>query len=173
MDPLVSEAELATYLGRSVGEEAATLAVATASGIVRDYCRWCISSEETTFVVDGSGTSLLGLPTLRLVEVAEVRIDGVVIDPSEYSWSERGQLSRVAGWPARFRCVEADVTHGWSPTPDSVRAVVLALASSRSVNPEGLRSKTVGAVSKSYVVEAMRGDLSDLQMSLISGYRLP
>jgi hypothetical protein len=174
MDPLVTVGELETYLQRTVDADAGELAVANASGIVRDFCRWPIApTEDATWTLDGRGTAWLNLPTLYLTDVAEVRVDGEVIDPGTYSWAQRGQLYRAEGWPARLRCVEADVSHGYETTPTSVRAVVLTLAARSMVNPEGLRSKTVGGVSKSFVFETMRGDLSELQLGQIGGYRLP
>lgn len=179
MDPLVSPDELRTYLQRDLDEDVAALAVASASGIVRDFCRWPISTEEVTFTLDGSGTTMLNLPTLRLVSVDAVRIDGTEIAAAVptvsdgYTWSERGQVYLAAGWPARLRCIEVDCVHGYDSTPDTVRAVVLVLAVRAATNPEGLRSKTIGGISKSFVFETMRGDLSELQMAQIGGYRLP
>jgi hypothetical protein len=182
VDPLVSVEEFNTYLQRTVDPDVGAMAVANASGIVRDFCRWNISAEQTTFVCDGSGTTILNLPTLHLFGVDEVRVDGVVLTPpnddntvGDYQWSANGQLVRTDGnvWPARFRCAQADVGHGYDTTPDAVRAVVLVLAARVATNPEGLRSKTVGAVSRSFVFETMRGDLSELQIAQISAYRLP
>lgn len=172
MEPLVTVAELETHLQRDIDPEVAALAVASASGIVRDFCRWIVApAEEATFVLDGSGRTLQGLPTLYLTAVSEVRVDGHPIN--DFTWSRRGQLHRDAGWPDRLRSVEVDCTHGYPTTPDTVRAVVLVLATRPATNPEGLRSKTVGAVARSFIFETMRGDLSELQMAQIGGYRLP
>jgi len=172
VDPLVTAAELGLYLQRTVDPDAAALAVASASGMIRDICGWSISAETVTLVLDGSGTTILNLPTLRLVAVFEVRLWGVALDPSEYSWTERGQLYRAAGWPADFRAVAADVQHGYEQTPDTVRAVALSLAGATTTNPGGtLVSKTVGAVTHAY--RDAPAVLTELQEFQLSGYRLP
>lgn len=180
MEPLITTAELGLYLQRTVDPDAAALAVANASGLVRDYCGWSISAETVTLTLDGSGTVLLDLPTLQLNGVTAVRLNGIALESPEdgwptaeqYTWSTRGQLYRAAGWPAGFRNVEADVVHGHDPTPDAVRAVVLGLAGAAAFNPGGaLVSKTVGAVTHTY--RDAPGVLTDLQAFQLSGYRLP
>jgi hypothetical protein len=174
MQLLVAAEEFAGYLQRDLDRYTAETALAAASGLVRHYCRWPISAESTTFVQDGNGAQLLSLPTLRLNAVTAVRVGGVLLDPGQYEWSRGGQLYRNgAYWPARFRSVEADVEHGYAEVPDEVRAVVLALTTRYYVNPDGLRSKSVGAVSRTFGDAAAAGDLTRLEMSLIAGYRLP
>lgn len=181
MDPLISAEELALYLGRTdLIPDVLALAVASASGIVRDWAGWSITRETTTFVVDGSTTSLLSLPTLHLNGVTEVRVAGEVLNPSatgwtsaeQYTWSARGQLFRACGWPCGFRSVEADVDHGYDIAPDAVRAVVFALAAAPAFTPGGsvLLSKTVGAVTHTY--RDTPSTLTDLQAFQLSGYRL-
>ncbi len=174
MEPLASVEELRTHLQSDIGEEIAALALAGASGFVRDYCRWHVAPVEAdvTFTLDGNGRAVLTLPTLRLGAVDEVRVGGVVV--TDYTASRRGQLYRSAGWYAGWNGIEVDVAeHGYDSTPEGVRAVVLTLASRAVVNPEGLRSRTVGAVSKSFVYETMRGDLTELQAAQLAAYRLP
>lgn len=184
MEPLVSAEEFAGHLQRDLDRFSAEQALAGASGFARDYCRWGILEEETTWTLDGTGTSLLSLPTLYLTDVAEVRIDGTVIAApaagaapasDQYTWSEKGLLARAAGWPKRYRCIEVDVVHGYplAQVPEAIKAVVMVIAARSMVNPEGLRSKTVGAVSKSYIFETMRGDLTELQIAQLGRYRLP
>jgi hypothetical protein len=181
MDTLATVAELQKALQRTVDPEAGTLALRLASGIVRDYVGWSLSEETTTFVFDGSGHVLQSLPTLHLTAVAEVRLDGVPLvhaasnwpRAAEYTWSQRGQLYRPLGWPARFRVGEADVTHGYPPgqLPDAVLAVVLGLAGGVVSNPGNtLRSKTVGSVTHTY--RDAPAEMTPLQALQLSGYRL-
>lgn len=185
MDPLATLAELNQAAQRVVDPTAGMLALASASGLVRDYVGWSISEETVTFVVDGSTTTLLGLPTLRLTAVSEVRVKdgsvgGLVLTESDtgwtggdtYTWSQRGHLYRACGWPCGFRTVEADVTHGYAVIPDAVRAVVLGLAGADVFSPAGsvLQSKTVGGVSHTY--RESPGELTSLQTFQLSGYRL-
>lgn len=179
MEPLATLGQLERSLQRTVDPEAGAQALAFASGLVRDYCGWTISAEQTTFIVDGSGTTLLSLPTLRLNNVEEVRLQGEVLaasltgwpGTSEYTWSTRGQLYRASGWPQLFRAVEADVSHGYEPVPEAVQAVVLGVAGGSLFNPGGsLVSKTVGAVTHTY--RDAPGALTELQAFQLSGYRL-
>jgi hypothetical protein len=181
VEPLATVADLEKSVQRSVDPEAGRLALESASGLVRDYCGWAISRTTETFTVDGSGTTLLSLPTLHLVDVSAVRMGGAELaasptgwtGPEEYSWSARGQLYRAYGWPDIFRHIEADVTHGYDVIPDAVRAVVLGLAGATAFNPGGsvLASKTVGAVTHTF--RDAPGELTSLQVFQLSGYRLP
>lgn len=182
MEPLVSTAELGRYMQRTLPEEAAALAVASASGVVRAYCKWSISAETTTFILDGTGTIFLSLPTLELTAVEEVRAAGEVLTPAtswppgstEYTWSRIGMLRRGLGWPAGFRTVEVDCTHGFDTTPDAVRAVALPLAAATVFNPGGaLASKTVGAVTHVYRDAGQTPELPAGLAFQLSDYRLP
>lgn len=172
MEPLATPAELTTYLqGPTIADGLATLALAGASGMVRDYCGWHIAPVvEETFVVDGTGGDVLTLPTLRLVSVAEIRIDDVPYH--DFVAFPRGQIYRCGAWPRRVGVVAADVTHGLDETPDSVRAVVLALAGRIISNPSGgsIRTLTVGGVSQTF--EAVRDDMTELQAAQLAQVRL-
>lgn len=173
MDPLILPAELSVYLRRSVEPAAAAQAVSTASGLIRDYCGWPISYQAETFIVDGSETNILNLPTMHLVAVDAVRIHG--IDVQDFEWSARGTLYRAWGWPPEFRGVQVDCTHGYQQIPDAVRVVAFGLAAAYVLNPGGvLASKTVGAVTHTYRRESQPGGpLTELQAFQLSGYRLP
>jgi hypothetical protein len=164
--PLATEAELEAHLRRTLDPASAALALAGGSGAVRDYCRWGISRADETLVVDGTGGGYLLLPTLHLVSVAEVRVDGTVLTAGDYTWSASGQLYRPAGWPRILRGVEVDCVHGYEPVPDTPRLVALEHAARIYDNPQRVASKSVGGVSESY-------DLSELEMGQLDAYRLP
>jgi hypothetical protein len=173
VDALVPDDDLAAYLQRDLDRITAELALQAASGVVRDYCRWQISEETATFVVNGSGSTLLRLPTLRLTDVTEIRVDDEIIDAAEYRWTEGGLIERPAyGCPRKFRCVQVDATHGWAIIPDAVRAVVLTLASRYYVNPENLLSKTVGSITRTFSA-SKGGDMDQMEFALLAGFRLP
>lgn len=178
--PLVVAEDLAAYLQRDLDRSSAELAIDGAVGAAQTYCRWSLGAEATTFTLDGTGSTVLSLPTLRLVTVDAVRLDGVALESCpagggstvQYGWSAVGQLFRAAGWPKRPRCVEADVVHGYDPLPRSVRLVVLAVAGRLMNNFDGVTSKAVGAVSRGYD-SGRPAELSELEEHLLSGYRLP
>lgn len=165
--PIVSAEDLASYLQRSdLDRSTADLAVAGASGTVRDYCGWAITLAEETLTVDGSGGRILLLPTLQLTAVPEVRVDGVVLAVGEFTWSVSGRLYRDVGWPRRYRAVEVDCTHGHDPAPDAVRVVALEVAARAYSNPERLSTKGVGNTSAGY-------DFRPVDMARLDPYRLP
>lgn len=175
MDPLASAGELETHLRRTVDPTQAEQALALASGAVRAFCGWDIARESTTLTAEGSGTVVVSLPTLHLVAVSEVRVNGVAldIDPIQWAWTSRGQLLRAGGWP-RYAQIEVDCTHGFDPIPDLIKLVVLEHAARADSNPEGLIAATVGQVSRTWA----RGDaaasrrLSELDQRLLSRYAI-
>lgn len=180
MDALVTPEQLAAYLQRDLDRASAELAIAGASGAARSYCQWAIApSVEETWTLDGSGTPVLSLPTLRLTAVSAVAIDGTPVDPttgaagliSQYAWSANGQLYRAEGWPARFACVQVTAVHAYDTAPDEVALVVLAVAGRALNNPEGLQHKQVGQVSRSWE-KGRPAELSDLECRLLDRYRL-
>lgn len=165
MDPLVTAGELQTYLQRPVDPIVGDLAVAGASGAVRAYCGWDISLTADTITVDGSATGMLNLPTLLLLDVTEIRLDGVVVDPTSYQWTRRGQVFSTTVWPA-FSRIDVDCTSGYDPVPDVVRIVALSKAALYYVNPDNVKVAQAGSVSRTFF------DLTALDMSLLDGFRL-
>ncbi|MDP8971144.1 MAG: hypothetical protein M3N52_11760 [Actinomycetota bacterium] len=167
MAPLVTPTDLAAYLQRDVDLATATLAVEGASGAVRDLCGWPISQQvAVTLHATGNGSLVLGLPTLLLTAVTAVRVDGTLVDPSEYVWVRRGQVRRANGWPAWTR-VEVDCTHGYDPVPDVVRLITLSLAARDYGNPEAVESTVVGSVERKFFAP------TPLDERLLEPYRLP
>lgn len=171
MAALITVADLTTHLQRPVDAAAGALAVAGASGAVRARCGWNISQETTTFLVDGSGSTVLNLPTLLLEAVTSVTMDSDLVAPAVspydegYRWTVRGQLHRHAGWPSFSRILVA-ATHGYAVVPDVVRLVALTLAARTLSNPERLKTAAVGSISRTF-------DLSDLDVRLLDPYRIP
>jgi hypothetical protein len=168
VDPLITVDDLKTYLQADVPAEAAELAAATASGVVRGYCGWHIAPQETTtFIVDGNGTAILTLPTLRLTAVDKVRVNDEVWDAESYRWQARGQLLHIPRWPAGMANIEVDATHGYTDTPDAIRAVALAIAAGTVDNPTGRSVIQVGLVRSEYDAK-----LSQLQYAQLAGFVL-
>lgn len=184
MDTLATVGELENHLQRDVDQGYAEQALALASGAARAYCGWDLARETATLRVDGNGTSILSLPTLNLIDVHEIRINGVAVDMQYVHWSPRGQIfwwrgdpptstRWRGGWP-EFGVIEADVDHGYDPIPDLIKLVVLDLAACRQSNPEGLASATVGQVSKSWSTGGGSSEygLSELHAVLLDRYRI-
>ncbi len=134
MAALATAADLAGYLGHAVytadsAEEArAVLLLDLASGLVRSEAGQQISLvEDDEVTLDGSGTALLLLPELPVVEVTEVTVDDVETD--DWTLGVHGVLTRPSGavWPLGSGNVVVAYDHGQA-VPDEVRAVVLAVA---------------------------------------------
>lgn len=178
MDPLANVGELETHLQRDLDDQAgANFALSLASGAVRAYCGWDLAREETTFHVDGSGTQVLTLPTLHLLDVTEIRASGNVLDVTGtddlIKWSRKGQIYRAGGWHWSAN-LEVDVIHGYDPIPDLLKLVTLDLAAKNLNNPEGLISATVGQVSKTWATSGGNagGSMSTLHERLLDRYSL-
>jgi hypothetical protein len=173
VEALATVDDLAAYLRQPGGaagldQAAADLALASASGAVRDYCGWNISVATETLTGDGDGSRLVSLPTLCLRGVTEVRVlTWRTIDPGTFTWSRGGQLICISGvFPPGLRNVEADVTHGYDETPDGVKLAVLIRAARQYTNPLALTSRNVGGVAEVYAV-------TDYEAAQLGPYRLP
>ena len=178
MAALIDPADLSTYLGYEVDSDRATLAAELASGLIRAWCRWEISSETVTFICDGPGSKLLSLPTLALNAVAEVRVDSVALDVSDYQWSARGQLIRNdCCWPSTMRSIAVDATHGYDVIPDAVKAVALALGSRATANPEQYNSVATGTAIRSWqpaaASDVAASSFTGVELSILGPWRLP
>lgn len=178
MVPLATTGELATHLQRSIDPDDAELALMLASGAVRAYCGWDLARETTTLVAYGSGTPVLSLPTLSLLDLTAVRVDGADldltltgVDVGRVVWSRKGQLFRGIGWP-RHVPIEADATHGYDPIPDVVKLVCLERAARVLANPEQLVSATVSSVTKTWATSNTSFALSSLDERLLDRFRL-
>lgn len=152
-----------------------SLDVQSASGAIRDLCGWHIAPVRTqTFVVDEPlGRPDVFLPTLRLVEITAVQVDGVDLTVDELAaldWSSQGYLSRGLGWrwPTRRRSVEITVRHGYARTPPNVAQVCMALAGRMASTPAGLARRQVGQRSEEY----LRG-LHESELATLAPYVIP
>lgn len=168
MTPLVTVDELATYLQRDLDRSSADLAVQGASGIVRGYCGWNIARTVETLTVDANGGGSVNLPTLKLNDITEIRLDGAVLDVADYGWGTNGVLVAHCRWPVGLRRIAADVDHGYDPVPDEIRIVCCAIAGRIYSNPENLLQRTAGQSSQMF----RESGFSELEARLIARYRL-
>ncbi len=103
--------------------------LAAALQAVRSYCGWHIGPVVTeTLAVDGDGATSVNLPTLRLVSVTSLTVDGVTAEADSFEWAEDGRLRRSGGFGYKLLGVRAVVEHGLDGFPDDVAAVVCSLA---------------------------------------------
>ncbi len=98
---------------------------------IRRYCGWHVAPVmPETFTVDGSGSSLLQLRTLRLTDVSSVVNDGAALAATEFEWSTIGTLRRRNGvWTSRFRGVVVTTQHGFAVPPADLVSVLYDVTS--------------------------------------------
>jgi hypothetical protein len=113
------------------GDELTTTLLAAAVADVRAYCGWhvCPVRADHTIVLDGPGSQLLVLPTLRMTALTTVVEDGVELDVTTLAWSTRGLVRKKSGaqWSGEFGSIEVTFTHGY--TPDEAADWTLAVLS--------------------------------------------
>lgn len=134
-DNLVTTTELTDFQS---GDAQSAIDRATAD--VRGECGWHIAPSRTeTLKVRANGRTTILLPTLRVTDVAAVRVDGVALASEDFSCTPSGILARTSGprvWTAGAT-VEVDLTHGYATTPEDLAGVVLARATRSQADPRG------------------------------------
>lgn len=164
MQPLI---ELSKFRELMAGDGLEEWQLIVASGAIRSYCGWHVAPVESeTLTLDGHGGTILDLPTLRLVSLEEVRVQGAVVQAPE--WSSDGTIR--GSWPDVWRSIEVDMTHGFDAPADLLGIVVDAAA--RAVSAElGGQAEVMGPFSFS----ASEGSTSlfDHELAVLDRYRLP
>lgn len=126
--------------------------IAQASATIRGYAGWHIAPviEETLRVEVPFGGAPLNvlLPSLRVVRVLEVRVDGRKVD--QPAWLTDGHV-----WAGHLSCgphvIEADVRHGYSlDEVADVQGVAVQVAAVAMSSPTGVTREQTGAVSLEY-----------------------
>ena len=180
---LVTPEELDAYLS---GDRNASLAAAMAA--VRSYCGWHVAPVEThTVTIRAEGEGVLLLPSLHVVSVDSVEVDGEPV--TDYSWREHGTLRTTSrccmsthlwghrheggGWCGK---VEVAFTHGFDEA-DDVKGIVLAAAARMASSPAGVVRAQTGQVSETYTQtspnQAGGMALLDSERAVLDRYRLP
>lgn len=109
--------------------------VELAWGVIQEECGWHVAPVvEHTLTLDGNGAPVLALPSLRVVEVLSVFVDGVDVT-DDVQWSEAGLLRRKSCrvFPKRYRSVVVTLRHGF----DSMPRALAALTKRGALNADG------------------------------------
>lgn len=147
---LATASQLAGYLRRdfdAYDTYTAELVLAGASDLIVEYAGWHISPSITeTLVVDGSGTIIQPLPTLRLTDVAAVVEGGLAVPAANYTWSDNGLLEKIrfGSWTGQRRGITATITHGWDTPPGWVVTLACAVAGRAVMVKPGIVSEVAG-----------------------------
>jgi hypothetical protein len=149
-----------------------------AESLVRRACGWHIAGirdEVVTF--QARGEHALPLPTLQVVNVSDVTVNGETLDPTLYTLDRnsllRGTGDYCDGWARAswYGTVEVTMRHGYAVTPAEVTGVVQAIARRAVDNPTGATSWQVGMVRSTISDAGM--SLLDSEKAALAPYRLP
>jgi hypothetical protein len=158
----------AAYQAFAAGTGVEDVRLAGVVSAIRDRCGWHIAPViEETFILDGPDAELLQLKTLRLTEVASVKVDGVEV--TDFEWSQDGSLRRCY-WTDRYRGVEVVASHGYATVPDSLKTVVLDAVSRAVAVPAGQVAEKMGP----FEISASQGGVQffEHELEVIDRYRL-
>lgn len=107
-----------------------------------DFCGWHIYPvlPDTNVDTKVGSKGIIILPTLNLVSVQAVRINGTVIDPSLYTVYTTGYITYDGynGRRARGLPVSVDMTHGYVTVPKPVAEVGFELTGRTIEKPAGV-----------------------------------
>ena len=120
---------------------------------MRGFCGWHIAPlrEDVELTLDGTGSGILPLPSLLVVDVTEIVEDGVTLDLDSVEWSKDGWLEKCYGrWTRKVAGVVVTIDHGYAAVPPEVEAVVQAVAQRAVDNPGSIVRTQDGPFSETY-----------------------
>lgn len=170
-------AELASGLTASEADR-----LMQAEALVRAYCGWHVAPVRSVeLTLDGPGSDVLLLPTLRLVEVAELSEDGDLLDTESYEWSRYGWVRKSSGhrayWTRQLGGIVVRFTHGHDDPPAEVTGVVQAVAQRALDNPGSRPRDQVGPFGDTFSQTAFNQapalGLLDSEKQALASYKLP
>lgn len=148
----------------------------------RRFCGWHVTPVWVghTVTLDGPGSPLLVLPTLRLVELTSVVENGVALNvTTDLHVSARGLVRKKSGacWSGVYGSIVVTMTHGFDnvPNPDDMEesaAGFSAAVASFAERSEGDKPVKVGPVEWDSVAMADGSEFSVAERSLLEKYRL-
>lgn len=184
----LTSADVADYTSGRLTQGAQTdFLLSAALAAVRRWCGWHVTPVRTeSVVVDGSGSTVLALPTLRLLELISVTEDGETVDVSDLEWSSSGLVSRSrprsgylgwrgSHWTMALGGVDVTMRHGFDQADDFNLAVLSVVDRlSMSVGTRGTETaRTVDDVSYRWgnSVISDQSSVMPFDQMLLSRYR--
>lgn len=141
---------------------------------VRSLCGWHVwPVREDRLRLDTTGGRWVKLPTLRLVELSAVIVDGKPLDLDTVEWSDKGMVRLTRGrFPEGYGRVVVEFRHGFN-TPAALGGVVAAIAG-RAMLAAGGATLRVGEVSVGATGGGPGGNLAPLssEWHLLGRYAL-
>lgn len=124
-------------------------ALTAATEVIRSYCGWHISGQVTeTVLLDDMAGPIMALPSLRVVSVTSLKVNGVDADVASFMWLRDGRLAKPYYVPT-YRVAELTLTHGHETTPQEIVDLTLQMAARALASPLGLTREQAGAVNAS------------------------
>lgn len=195
--------DLAAFLNRDfdAGQTAqAQMFLDGATAAIRSEASQRFTREESTALLAGGWDVDLELPERPVVEVAAVKVNGIVLHTGDFEWNTRQLMRRgsligvpIGGtdqwgrrpgaalgysmhWGGPASTIEVTYVHGFDPIPDDIRTVCLQAAARPIVNPDGLQAESLGAYSATYARNGSGGPtvlLDDIERKIVRRYRIP
>jgi len=163
-------------------------AVDGASGMIRRLCGWHIWPQQTdTVQITPRGGEQLALPTLNLVSVSSITVNGDVLDLSSVTTWPSGVIERNPDqcdsrfwrdpdfWP-RHGTVTVEFTHGYGTVPPEIKAVCQSLASRWPASASQWTRRKMGSSEVAMTTGAgvvPVGSLTLVEQMVIDRYTLP
>lgn len=153
-----------------------------ARSAARRFCGWHVTPvrEDDEVTIDGPGSPLLVLPTLRLVELTKVVENGVELDvDNDLFVSARGLVRKRSGacWAANYGAIVVTMTHGFPTDVDADDKLPTAAEFNAAVTSYAARSaaskfRAIGPFQYDTQSMAAGSAFSVVERSLLEQYRL-
>lgn len=149
--------------------------VKAAGEAIRGFCGWHISPVQTDTRVKrhlGERGKII-LPTLRLVGVTRLTIDGVDLTPEvDFHWWQYGEIERTPPRYSRDGWCLVDFTHGYDELPFDIKTIVFEVASAaEEISAGNVKGVTTPGYSITYGGSGVT--ISDDQCKYLAGkYRI-
>lgn len=156
LPPLASPEDLAVKTGVAADDPALMLAMKRASDRFRGEVRHAVTEVTgDTVILDGTGSTSLFLPSVPVIAVRTVTVDGAEV--TDYQVSTSGMLRRKTGWPDGLGNVTVTYDHGYVEIPGDIQDAVLEQAELMLTVTPGVTQASVGGKSVSYGAQATVG----------------
>ena len=169
-------ADVATFTGGRLDAEDDRVAQLLTDAVsdARALCGWHVTPVRTaTITLDGPGSPLLVLPTLRMTGLASVVEDGIELDVSTLAWSSRGLVRKKSGacWSGQFSSITVVFEHGIDAADAAGwRRAVLSCVDRRSLDIGGGQPTRVGPFE--WGNSTVAGMFSQAEQEVLQSFRL-
>jgi hypothetical protein len=161
-------------LDEATGEQALTLATA----LVQSEAAQRFVPGESTVVLHAPSGTWLELPERPIVAVSTVRatvlgqpaLTQPALLPGVHYLIVGGMLYTAYGGWSRYGTVSVTYTHGFAVIPDDLRTITLTIAARLVLNPQNVRSETIG--SYTYTLSGDTSGLSMYEKAVARRYRV-